>query len=527
MRLFRVAERLEASMSMNVAAALDADVIVAGAGPGGSAAAAVLARSGARVIAVDRQRFPRDKVCGDFVGPLGLVELAGLGVTNKAGYLGTYAIHQAMVVINGEPALCEGIPQTAGLPGYGRVIPRMVLDQWLFECAQQSGAVMLQDRRVTDFDVGRDCVEVEITESGGTTRRLRAALLIGADGATSVVARRLHAHSASLGNPILAVRGYFDGVRATPHQAELYFNSESFPGYFWFFPAGDSIANVGVGMAGETLPGSRMHLREMLLDLAQSDPLLRTRLQGARLRGTIAGWPLSTYSPNRSVIADRVLLVGDAAGLINPLNGEGIQFALQSGRWAAETALACLWQRSFGKEALAAYQRKVEDELRYDMAISAMIVQMIRNRDLNPFWLWALRVITARAKRDPVYGRLAAGMVAGVVPTHTALGTRMLGGTLEQALVSLARDGASAIRNPGSLVDPALTLGEMGLHFLSNLMKNPRDVLGWTRGLLAQSIELGAQTATHTARDAVEASRSLLGKKLDKQLKGLAQSCTG
>jgi hypothetical protein len=241
------------------------------------------------------------------------------------------------------------------------------------------------------------------------------------------------------------------------------------------------------------------------------------------LRGAIAGWPLATYSPNRPVISDRVLLVGDAAGLINPLNGEGIQFALQSGRWAAETALRCLWQRTFAREALGAYQRKIERELRYDMAISGMIIQMIRNRDFNPFWLWALRIISARAKSDPVYGRLAAGMVAGVVSTRNALSARVLGGTVEQAILSLARDGLAAIKEPSSLIDPALAMAEMGLQFTSDLVRNPRDVFRWGGGLAAQAIELGIQTGAHTARSLVDGSRSLL----EPPFRGLAQSYTG
>lgn len=482
--------------------AFDADVIVAGAGPAGAAAAAHLARAGVRVLVLDRARFPRDKVCGDFVGPVGLVELRALGLHELPEYKDSYVIRQAAVYLNGRELIREDIPEVPGLPRHGRVIPRERFDHWLVECARQSGAEMREGSQVTGYEVDAHGVSVWVG-SGAARTRLRARLLIGADGSSSLIARTLRGHGLAPSDRIIAVRGYFENVRAVPAQAELYFSSDSFPGYYWFFPAGKGIANVGVGMVRETLPAHDPHLRELLLDLVQTDPVLRERLRGARLRGSVAGWPLATYNPALPSVGDRVMLVGDAAGLINPLNGEGIQFALLSGRWAAETARACLSARELGAKALTAYQDKLEHELRYDMALAAMIVQLIRNRDLNPLWLWALGVIATRARRDPEYAALAGGILAGLLPARDALGAKMIGGTLSQLVraLSLGTVVRGATR-PGALLGSGVAAAGMGFQLLYDALHDPRATARWGAGVASMAVELGTQVGADMLRSA-------------------------
>ena len=109
---------------------LDFDVISAGGGPAGASAAARLAGAGLRVAILDRQAFPRDKVCGDFVGPAALIELGALGVTGQDAYARSNIIRQAAVHLDGEVLIRRPIPEVAGLPAYGRCIPRLTLDAW-------------------------------------------------------------------------------------------------------------------------------------------------------------------------------------------------------------------------------------------------------------------------------------------------------------------------------------------------------------------------------------------------------------
>jgi flavin-dependent dehydrogenase len=137
-------------------------------------------------------------------------------------------------------------------------------------------------------------------------------------------------------------------------------------------------------MVVSTYPQTGRNLRELLLRLIAEDPLMQHRLRGARIRGKILGCPLTTYNPRLMLAGDRVMLVGDAAGLINPLNGEGIQYALHSARWAADVASDCLSSDRLDAASLHRYQQRVRHSLGQDMAFSRLVVQLIRNRALNP-----------------------------------------------------------------------------------------------------------------------------------------------
>jgi flavin-dependent dehydrogenase len=379
------------------------------------------------------------------------------------------------------------------------VVPRLLLDHWLFEHARRAGVRSLEDANLIGYSVGADSVQLDL-QKGGQRVQLTTKLLIGADGSSSKVGRQLRGRSGRSEDRIIAVRAYYSGVNVVPGRAELYFSSSSFPGYYWFFPTSKRTANVGVGMVGETIPPGVDHLRELLLELSRTDPALGKRLAGARLEGSIRGWPLSTYNPAEAAVGERVLLVGDAAGLINPLNGEGIQYALLSGRWAAETALECLNSNDFDVARLHAYDQRLKDNLRYDMALAQMIVQLIRNRDLNPVWLASLRIITQRAKKDTEYARLAGGILAGLVPARHAVGPRILRGTVLEALASLARGAISTSRRPDRLMSLGVGAVGVGFRLAFDTAENPSRTFRWGQAVATSALELGAQVVRDLGR---------------------------
>src|ERR1700735_175641 len=136
----------------------DADAIVVGGGPAGAAAAARLAARGFRTILVDRASFPRDKVCGDFVGPAALAELADLGVAQTEAFRATSKMADLALHVDGNQLPAMGIPQVEGLPDYGRVIPRLQLDAWIVDAARQAGATVLEGRKVTVVQQAPDAI---------------------------------------------------------------------------------------------------------------------------------------------------------------------------------------------------------------------------------------------------------------------------------------------------------------------------------------------------------------------------------
>lgn len=309
------------------------DVLVVGAGPAGSITALVLARAGAQVALLDKARFPRDKACGDFVGPRGLQVLADLGVPEPPG------LDVGDMVVVGPSGRRVVLPAYDGdsYPGRARAVTRTVFDDALRTAALEAGAVAHEGRADRPLWSGADLDGFTVNDG----QELRADFVIGADGATSHVAQ-----SAGLveGSRVLwgfAVRCYLD-QRVDLPAITLWEETpwHAFPGYGWIFPSPGGVANVGVGIgtlsdrqagagAVRMLPTYLDHLVDLgLLDRAPSLPLPR-RLGGWLKMGMVGTTPA----------AGRVLLVGDAAGLVNPLQGEGIAQAMGSGRAAAEAIL--------------------------------------------------------------------------------------------------------------------------------------------------------------------------------------------
>ncbi len=308
------------------------DVLVVGAGPAGSTAALVLARAGARVGLVDKARFPRDKACGDLIGPRGLQVLADLGVPEPPG------LDVGDMVVVGPTNRRVVLPSFDGAtyPGRARAVTRSVFDEALRRAALDAGAEPVEGR--ADAPLGSDAGLDGFVVDGVA---LRADFVIGADGATSHVAQLASLVEASRVLWGFAVRCYVDQQVDLP-VITLWEQDRwrAFPGYGWIFPGPDG-ANLGIGVgtladrragasAVQRLPAFVEHLVRLgLLDRAPASPLPR-RLGGWLKMGIVGTTPA----------AGRVLLVGDAAGLVNPLQGEGIAPAMTSGCAAAEAVLA-------------------------------------------------------------------------------------------------------------------------------------------------------------------------------------------
>ena len=405
---------------MNSIQKYDADVLIVGGGPSGSMCAYYLAKAGKKVILIDSSNFPRDKICGDFVSPIGLKELINIGIGELDDFKKTNVVTGAAVYIDGQPMIAKNLPNIEGLPNYGRVIPRILLDNWLIEAAKKQGAKVVTPCKLIHYNVFKEYVKIEC-EQENKERIFYSKLLIGADGSNSIVARKVNGTKIRPENKIIAVRAYFEDINCISQQAELFFTSKSFPGYYWFFPTGKSTANVGIGMMLENFPKKGINLTKLLMDMLQNDVSFKAKIGQGRLVNKVEGFPLSIYNPKSSLVTDRVLLTGDAAGLVNAINGEGIQYAMQSGRWAAESVITCLVSNDLSAKSLKIFEKKVQKEIGFDMSISNVAMQFIRNRNLNPLWITLLKIMINQAKIDEKYANIAGGILSGMVPIRNAI----------------------------------------------------------------------------------------------------------
>jgi geranylgeranyl reductase family protein len=482
----------------------DADVIIAGAGPAGAAAACHLARCGVSVIVLDRVTFPRDKVCGDCVAPLALVELGALGVSQLEGYSQTNVARCGAIYLDGEELLSLPFPDLTGVPRYGRVIPRQTLDHLVVEVARQAGARVMDGVQLADFSYEKDAVAVEVAGPSGRFT-LRSRLLIGADGSSSTVARIMRGSRPPRRDRMVAARAYFTDVEGPEDQLDVYVSAGCFPGYYWLFPTGNREANVGLGIPLETLPAHDQTPAAMLRRLLRDDLALAARLRRANLRGMIVGWPLMTYNHNLPIVADRLMLIGDAAGLINPLNGEGIQYALLSARWAAETVASCLHDGDLSAPALKPFAARVERELGCDMALARLIVDSITNRALTPVWLQALKIITARARRDDEYARIVAGIFAGLAPARDALNLTVVGGTLDQVARTVALKAVSTVLGgPREWAELGVDIAQVGFNVAYDATTNPLGFVDWMTCTATNAVQL----VSHATREVILRARS-------------------
>ncbi|MCX6488417.1 MAG: geranylgeranyl reductase family protein [Mycobacterium sp.] len=309
-----------------------ADVVVVGAGPSGSAAAAWAARSGRDVLLIDACEFPRDKACGDGLTPRAVAELRALGLGDWLdGRIRHHGLRMA-----GYGADVEVRWPGKSFPMTSSAVPRTELDDRIREVAADSGAAMALGRKCVD--VARDSagrVEAVILADGS---RVGCRWLIVADGARSPLGRVLGRQWHQQTVYGVAARAYLASPRADEPwiSSDLELRSadgQVLPGYGWIFPLGNGQVNIGVGALATAKRPAEVALR----------PLLRHYADLKRSAWGFTGQPQAHASALlpmggavSGVAGENWMLIGDAAACVNPLNGEGIDYGLETGRLAAQ-----------------------------------------------------------------------------------------------------------------------------------------------------------------------------------------------
>jgi len=332
------------------AAADDADVIVVGAGPGGSAAAFHLASHGASVLLLEKSEFPREKVCGDGLTPRSVKQIVAMGIdTTAPGWIR----NRGLRVIGGGLTLELDWPDLTAFPSYGLTRTRADFDQLLAHAARDAGADLRTGVNVAgpvlDERSGR---VVGVQAHVGPEKEpvtYRAPLVIAADGVSGRFPLALGLTKRT-DRPIgVAVRRYYRSPKHDDNYLESWLelrgrgdSGKLLPGYGWIFGMGDGRVNVGLGVLNSSSEFGRTNYRNMLLEWMAGTPPEWGLTEEANAEGSIQGAALPMGFNRVPHYTRGLMLVGDSGGMVNPFNGEGIAYAMESGALAAEVAVQAL-----------------------------------------------------------------------------------------------------------------------------------------------------------------------------------------
>jgi geranylgeranyl reductase family protein len=389
------------------------DALVVGAGPAGASAAYWLARTGRRVLVVDKKRFPREKTCGDGLTPRAVRQLHDMGLAEPLSGYQRYGGLRSMA--HGVTLELEW-PAHPDFPDYGYVVRRRDLDEMVADRAVKAGATLWPATEAVDAVVEGGLVTgaaVHRRETG-STEVVRARYVVVADGANSRFGRSLGAardRSYPMG---MAIRGYFE----SPFHDEPWIESHldlrdrdgnHLPGYGWIFPVGDGTVNVGAGLL-DTYTGFKSVNTSKLMEAFVATAPERWGISPATSCGPPVGGKLPTGGSVTPKVGPTWIIAGDAAGSINPFNGEGISYAYETGRMVAGVVDEALAGDGL---ALSRYPDRLEEVYGAYFRVARTFVKVIGNpaimREVTRIGMhsrtlmeWVLRIMANLLRPDEV-----------------------------------------------------------------------------------------------------------------------------
>jgi geranylgeranyl reductase family protein len=369
------------------------DIIVIGGGPAGSSCTAFLAKSGKKVLLLDRAKFPREKTCGDGISGRSVSILKELGVLDELKkqehhdmYGVTFSSPNGTVV----PVSARG-EATKEAPGF--VCKRMVFDNVLFQNAKKLAEKTIEEFMVTDIIMENNRpVGVKGTHQG-KEMEFRAKMVIGADGAAGISARKFGASNSSEKHQLAGVRAYYENVRGNGDKIELHFVKESIPGYFWIFPLPDGNANVGICILVSEMKKRKLNLAKILDEIITKNPVFKERFRDSKRTSELRSWLLPLATNRVKSYGDGYVLIGDAASLIDPFTGEGIGNSLSSGKIASQVINEAFAENDFSEKKFSEYQKRLFDIIGEEIDTDSRMLSMANSEFL-------LNLVIGKAKRS-------------------------------------------------------------------------------------------------------------------------------
>lgn len=374
-------------------------VCIIGAGPGGTAAALFLAKKGIRCVLADKSVFPRDKICGDALSGK-VVEVLKKLDAHLIDELSVSPIQTGswgviFVAPNGKPLRVpfkKEFEKTQQAPGY--ISKRIDFDNFMIDEVKKNPFItLIENCELNSFKKSNGQF---ILESKNGETKITADLVIACDGAHSFFAKEIGNIKVEPKHYCAGIRAYYKNVSGidADNFIELHFLKEFLPGYFWIFPLPNGEANVGIGMRSDVVSKRKINLKTKLIELINTNPILKNRFANAEMIGGIKGFGLPLGSKKRKISGDHFMLGGDAASLIDPFTGEGIGNAMMSGMFAAEQAEQCITSNNFSAEFMKNYDATVYNRLWKELQLSYRMQKLVEYP-----WLFNLVVNKANTNK--------------------------------------------------------------------------------------------------------------------------------
>jgi geranylgeranyl reductase family protein len=461
-----------------------------------------LARRGVRVLILDRARFPREKVCGDFVEPRGLRLFQTMGCLDALEADDPLAITHVNLFLGARSAYRQRIPfyvDQPELPAYGYIIPRATLDGRILESAVAVGADLREGCKVTEVVRERERMVVRYTD-GASEQAVRCALVVGADGTHSVVARAFGLLADDPRHTAVSQRAYVEGVDTTGGEAAFVFDRDLFPGYGWLFPMSGGRANVGVGILAETMERARVNVPGLLQRFLEKLRRLHPGCRAMRLASKPIGGIVKTYGGHGANHFDGGILVGDAGSFVDPITGEGITPAAESALLGADVLVAALEEGRTDAAFLSEYARSFRAYFDPAMGYLDYVACVMRNRHFCDFWLSVVAQGCDMAMRDPAFARTGGAGFGGMDVRPLEMIARMWAKTMGHFLGQGTRAASELLSGRVPFAPTIADVGRWQVGLWASLADDPAWHARWTADVAGKWLGLARRVRLRDPR---------------------------